>query len=174
LVILAAGGITIGATGSIDADGQSATGANQFNYGLKSRGGGGGGGIVVLASRTSIVNSGTLVARGGMGADGSWNSGSSGPLIQTGPGGGGGGGIINLFAAYIVAGAALVTGGSGGHVGSGQPLGGYAGGGGGSYGSGGSTSDLSNGDGYSGGDGIVSTTITPDPATLFVPNVHFN
>jgi hypothetical protein len=174
LVILAAGGITIGATGSIDADGQSATGANQFNYGLKYSGGGGGGGIVVLASRTSIVNSGTLVARGGMGADGSWNSGSSGPLIQTGPGGGGGGGIINLFAAYIVAGAALVTGGSGGHVGSGQPLGGYAGGGGGSYGSGGSTSDLSNGDGYSGGDGIVSTTITPDPATLFVPNVHFN
>ncbi len=86
LLVLAKDGIEN--NGAIQADGQS---GNAEGAG----GGGGGGGVVILASMTSVINSGTgmITARGGDGEDGD---------TDEAPSGGGGGGIIHLLAPEIV------------------------------------------------------------------------
>jgi hypothetical protein len=129
IVIRAQGGITIGASASIEASGLpgSTFGPPFGGYG------GGGGGVIVLASAGSILNSGTIVARGGNGGDGNAVSG-----LNCG-GGGGGGGIVRLLspnAANVAeTGAVLINAGTGGATqGSGTPSDGYGGGGSGGAG----------------------------------------
>ncbi|MDX6711804.1 MAG: hypothetical protein QOH96_2820 [Blastocatellia bacterium] len=159
LVILAAGGVTIG--GSITADGTGGV----FDYTNFVGRGGGGGGVVVIASRTSITNTGTINARGGVGTDGLGSDSS----VRVG--GGGGGGIVNLLAPVISQGSINVNGGAGG---SGNGLvnagnsGGLGGAGGASGGDGGNEGDTSNSP-TAGGTGRIFATITTDPANLFVP-----
>jgi hypothetical protein len=160
VVILAAGSITINGGGSIHADG----GAGSTGPPTTSSGGGGGGGIIVLASRTSITNSGTLSAQGGAGGDGT-------PQVPGNPNtgfsasGGGGGGIINLIAPVITAGTTSVIGGAAG--GNDNAIG-YASSGGASYGDAGQSGPGPNG----GGAGQVFTKTASDPSTLFVPAVR--
>jgi len=158
IVIAAAGSITIDSGASIHADGGTGT-VNATTTG----GGGGGGGVIVLASKTSITNSGTLSAVGGQGA----NSVSGSPTGTSGSGGGGGG-VINLLAPSISAGTATVAGGAAGN--NSNSSSGYAGGGGGSGGAGGSsgTSVAPT----AGGTGLLLTKIMTDPSTLFVGAVH--
>jgi len=159
LVILAAGGVTI--SGSITADG---TGGVFDSNNFAGRGGGGGG-VVVIASRTSITNTGTINARGGVGTDG------LGASSSVRAGGGGGGGIVNLLAPVISQGSINVSGGAGG---AGNGLldagnsGGFGGAGGASGGDGGNEGDTVNNP-AAGGTGRIFTTITTDPANLFVP-----
>lgn len=164
IVILAEGGITIGAQGIISANGYD----NQVNGG-----GGGGGGVVILASQGSIVNHGSLQAKGGNGQGAGWS-----PMIDHlyyGPGGGGGGGFVNLISpSSITLGATVV---SGGTAGASAPavsfmgdytMGGAAGGA--SYGNGG-TGGAVNADGTvdaasAGQDGAALTTAV-DPVEMF-------
>ncbi len=95
LVVLAAEGVEITATGQIVADGTAGT----------TGGGGGGGGVIVLASPASITSDGLLSAAGG-------NGGQSGSA--DGGGGGGGGGLIHLLSPVVaVSTTPNVKGGSG-------------------------------------------------------------
>jgi len=155
ITILAAGSITVSATGSISAAGMS--GGTYPTSDVPSLYAASAGGIVILASRTSIGNNGTLIATGGNGVDGVVDA--AAPFSA---GGGGGGGIIHLLAPSIIQGTTNVSGGTGGSSGSSNGnamTGGACGGSGGASGATGSP----------GGAGYVFTTITSEPASLFVP-----
>jgi hypothetical protein len=135
-------------TASIFVDGQAS------GCGKGSGNGGGGGGIVVLASRTSITNSGTISAAGGDGQPSD---------VSNGPGGGGGGGIVHLIAPAITAGTLSVGGGVAGVGGTAIPPA-YTRAGG--AGGGGSAGDGGNG-------GAVKTDGTFTAATAGSPGVVF-
>ena len=69
-------------------------------------GGGGGGGIIILASKSQVINAGTISVSGG-------NGGSSTTI--SGPGGGGGGGLVHLVSTAAPSeGTITVTGGAAG------------------------------------------------------------
>jgi len=153
LVILAAGAITIGAAGSIAANGS--VGADE---GTAYGDGGGAGGIIILASGTSITNSGSLVAIGAPGA----------PAVAgiNDAGGGGGGGLIHLLAPSVTAGTRTVT---GGPAGSGSVNGNASAFGGGAMGGNGGTGSNGVSSATNGAGGLSLTTTVTDPATLLVP-----
>jgi hypothetical protein len=160
IVIVAAGSITINATGSIRADGDNGRPAVPSS---SIGGGGGGGGVIVLASRTGITNNGVMTALGGNGANALPD-----PSTGTGASGGGGGGVISLFAPVISVGTAIVNGGA---AGSGiNATSGYGGGGGGSGGAGGSSGAATYA--TAGSPGMTFTKIMADPSYLFVAPVH--
>jgi hypothetical protein len=156
IVILSTGPITISGNGSIRAPGLDGSlngtvgvGSGRVLYGASP------GGIVTLGSRASITNAGSIVANGGKGADGD---------SYWGAGGGGGGGIVHFFAPSVVTGTVDVSGGTGArHGGTSAFVTGAACGG-----SGGSSNKAGN-PGGSGGTGQVFTTISSEPAPLFVP-----
>ena len=151
IVILAMGSIVVNSSGSISAPGPA--GQDQVVAA-------GAGGIVILASRTSISNLGALQATGGNGANQT--------CCNAAAGGGGGGGIVHLIGPSLSAGSANVSGGSGatnpapGNPGWGGPRAGSCGGTGGLF-------DSTTGKGQAGGAGYVFTTISLEPAALFVP-----
>jgi hypothetical protein len=117
------------------------------------------GGIVILASRTSISNLGALKASGGNGADQT--------CCNAAAGGGGGGGIIHLIGPALSLGSANVSGGLGAtHPAPGNRWGGPRAG---SCGGTGGLFDSATGTGQAGGAGYVFTTISAEPAELFVP-----
>ncbi len=89
ITIAAGAALTVGATGAINADGESA-------YSQSQNLGGGGGGFVILGSGSSILVQGSVSARGGS----STKTIIDNPHILFGGGGGGGGGI--LFFAPVV------------------------------------------------------------------------
>ena len=150
LVVLAKAGISN--NGVITADGKTDLGA------------GGGGGVIILASSTSVINAGTLNARGGAG-------GAADVSSNLGAGGGGGGGIVHLIAPTLQTGTYSVAGGAGGAEDAHAPGPSYycagAGGGasGGNGGAGGSTTTKAWA-GTAGSEGYFITTQT-DPAPLF-------
>jgi hypothetical protein len=154
IVILAAGAISIGASGSINANG-----ANGLEEDEAFADGGGAGGIVILASKTSILNSGSINANGGNGANAVSNNNDAA--------GGGGGGLIHLLApgGQLTGGIRNFAGGSAGtgaYNGNGDGFGGGAlagNGGAGAYGS----------SATAGTAGLSLVTTVADPATLFVP-----
>jgi hypothetical protein len=119
----------------------------------------------VIASRTGIVNSGTINARGGESTDVAGAAGS---------GGGGGGGIVHLLAPVITEGAIDVSGGPPGTVASGVTSGthtaGAGGGGSGGNGGGGGGVPANNptnpGQGQPGDPGLVLMDVV-DPTSLF-------
>lgn len=95
LVVRAAGAISN--TGSILAKGDNGSGQGD---------GGGGGGVVVLASKTSLVQSGTVDCSGGAGANGD---------TVNAAGGGGGGGVVMMVAPSVTdSGTFGISGGAGG------------------------------------------------------------
>jgi hypothetical protein len=149
VVIASVGAMSVGAAGGITAAGGngSADAGAGFAYG------GGGGGVIVIASKTSIVNSGFINARGGNGV-----AGSSGNYTSSG---GGGGGVIHFLApsGTVTAGTTNVLGGAVGGIDNGA---GYAGGGGASGGNGG-------GPAAGGSAGLIFTTAVADPSTVFFP-----
>jgi hypothetical protein len=153
--VLAAGSINVGASGQINADGQS----------TPTQGGGGGGGVVILASRVGVTDAGSITCRGGAG-------GSS--TDTSGPHGGGGGGIIHFLAPNIAAGATDVGGGAAGQI-VGQVTNPFRGGGaagGASKGLGGAGGSVPSGNpstptaAQAGNAGIVFQTVVSDPASL--------
>ena len=154
LRIFAAGSITI--SGSIVASGTSGQSATA----LSSSVGGGAGGILILASKTSISNSGAITANGGAGGNGITG------VAPSGASGGGGGGIIHLLSPANTAGTLSVSGGAGG--GSPGATSSFAGGGGACGGNGGA-SGLASAGGVGGSTGLTFTTTVTDPATLIVP-----
>jgi hypothetical protein len=158
ITVIAQGAITV--SGSIHAHGTAGTAPTNMN---STGGGGGGGGVIVLASKTSIDNTGTLGAVGGAGADGSSSNGRSGS-------GGGGGGVINLLSpSNTTSGGTLAV--AGGAAGSDNGVtAGYGGGGGGSGGAGGQSGATSNPTAGSTGQTFVQTVT--DPATLFLAALH--
>lgn len=102
LTVIAKGNITNSLGAFIDATGNSGgTGS-----------GGGGGGAIIFASSTSIINSGILQARGGIG--GSAANATSAGILSFGNGGGGGGGVIHLISPVITSGAVDLSGGAAG------------------------------------------------------------
>jgi hypothetical protein len=100
IVACSVGALTIGASGSITANGVNGGAATSDSSG----GGGGSGGTISLNSQTSITNSGTLTATGGNGGNGA----------GAGGGGGGGGGYIQYVSPSNTNGTRTVTGGSAG------------------------------------------------------------
>ncbi len=149
--LLATGSIVIAPNGSI-----SAPGADGDPNTAWSRAGSGG--VLILGSRTAIINLGSLKAKGGNGAN---------QLHWFAAGGGGGGGIVHLLGPSLTPGNYDVSGGAAatqdapdydGHVSSGLGCGG----------SGGSSRPQPLGS-EPGGTGQVFTTITAEPAALFVP-----
>jgi hypothetical protein len=151
IVLLAMGSIGVTSSGSISALGPA--GQDQVVAAAA-------GGIVILASRTSISNLGALKADGGNGADQT--------CCNAAAGGGGGGGIIHLIGPSLFAGSADVSGGSGAtHPAPGSP--GWGGPRAGSCGGTGGLFDSTTGKGQAGGPGYVFTTISSEPAALFVP-----
>jgi hypothetical protein len=161
IAIYAGGAVSI--SGSIHADGGGA--------GIDSDSqsdGGGAGGIIVIASKTSIDNSGTLSAEGGTG-----NAYAAESSSTYSAGGGGGGGIIHLLSPINTAGTTVVT---GGVAGSGSTSSGYGGGGGGACGGNGGAGTINNGNNSTvisspaaGSSGNVFTDTVTDPATLILP-----
>lgn len=150
IVILAMGSIVVNASGSISALGP----AGQDGVVPAAAGG-----IVILASRTSISNLGALKASGGNGADQT--------CCNAAAGGGGGGGIIHLIGPALSLGSANVSGGLGAtHPAPGNRWGGPRAG---SCGGTGGLFDSATGTGQAGGAGYVFTTISAEPAELFVP-----
>lgn len=118
LMAAASGALSVGASGTIKADGQAGS-AGVSNSG---GGGGGSGGIIALYSATSItLNTGSnIYARGGAGG----NSGNS----SSGEGGGGGGGkVIRVAPSITGAGTVTVTGGAAGTGGGGTAAAGSGG-----------------------------------------------
>jgi hypothetical protein len=81
LRLLCSGALSVGATGSIIADGADGSAGS----------GGGGGGLVLLASRTQISMAGAVSATGGAGGAATTVASSN---VTSGPGGGGAGGIL--------------------------------------------------------------------------------
>ena len=147
VVIVAAGAVTVGAAGTINANGGvgTADGTALFAYG------GGGGGLVVLASQTSVTNSGTINAKGGNG---------TAPLgANYSAGGGGGGGVVHLLGPTVTLGTVSAIAGSAGGADNGL---GFAGGGGAGGGNGGAVATAGSG-------GLIFTTVLANPGTLFVP-----
>ena len=147
VVIVAAGAITVGVAGTINANGGAGTadGTALFAYG------GGGGGLVVLASQTSVTNSGTINAKGGNGAA---------PLgANYSAGGGGGGGVVHLLGPTLTLGTVSATPGAAGGADNGL---GFAGGGGAGGGNGGALATAGSG-------GLIFTTVQVNPGTLFIP-----
>jgi hypothetical protein len=156
IVILAAGAITIGGTGSIKAPGSDGSLSGTFNVGSSSLlYAASPGGIVILGSRSSIINAGSITANGGKGADGD---------SYWGAGGGGGGGIVHFFAPSIASGTVDVSGGGGASHG-----GTYAFVVGGACGGSGGSSNTAGKPGGPGGTGQVFKTTTSEPAAFFVP-----
>lgn len=98
LIACSVGAMTVGASGTINANG----GAGAAGTGGAGGGGGGGGGTVSLNSQTSIANSGTISCAGGNGAN------------DTAGGGGGGGGYIQFISPSNTNGTRTVSGGSAG------------------------------------------------------------
>jgi hypothetical protein len=163
--VLCAGGVVN--QGSISAHGTGAPGPAR---------GGGGGGFILLASGTSVSNSGALIANGGAG----------GALLATdsnstgfAAGGGGGGGIVHLIAPSATnSGSITVNGGAGGSAGGAGSISGFVylggGSGGGSGGAGGDGGTVNPGNigndsttaGGAGAQGLALTT-TADPAALW-------
>ncbi|MFL5789209.1 MAG: hypothetical protein ACJ748_14210 [Flavisolibacter sp.] len=92
--ILAQGNITI--SGTILANGNSATNPQTAGLGIQGAGGGAGG-LIVLLCKGTLTQTGTLQANGGNGSSGFDGNGGS----AEGGGGGGGGGIIILSASTI-------------------------------------------------------------------------
>lgn len=118
LLAAASGALSVGASGTINADGQAGSAGNTNSGG----GGGGSGGVVALYSATSItLNTGSnIYARGGAGG----NSGNS----SSGNGGGGGGGkVIRVAPSITGAGTVTVTGGAAGTGGGGTATAGSTG-----------------------------------------------
>jgi hypothetical protein len=155
IVILSQGALTIPSGGSITANGTVGVFVNGLEAGA---GGGGAGGIIILASKTSVTNSGELDAVGAAGAASGLNS----QGIPYDSGGGGGGGVIHLLApsGEITSGPWFTGGGiqgGGGDQGAGDGF------------SGGACGGSGGGDGKAGSYGLRFTTIVADPATLFVP-----
>ncbi len=105
LKVCAIGAITIGASGTIDASGQAGT----ANTGAGGKAGGGGaGGTVLLASQTSITQTGTASVAGGNGGNGGASS------AGQGGGGGGGGYYVRISPSNTGAGSITTTAGTGG------------------------------------------------------------
>lgn len=138
--------------------------------------GGGAGGFVILASNESVVNSGTIEARGG---DGGVLEATDATFNGHGPGGGGGGGIVHLIAPVVTnSGSVTVSGGAGGPAGGAGAItglvydgGGGGGGSGGAGGDGGTVNPGGIGDdsttaGEAGDPGQIITTVA-DPASLY-------
>lgn len=150
LVVLARAGIHNG--GAIIAEGES-------HYS------GGGGGIIILASPASVVNKGTINAKGADGAPA-----GDEPEWSVGAGGGGGGGIIHLLSPSIEAGSYSVAGGNKGAGNSSDPGNKYCSGGGGGAtgGSGGDGGDVISVH-YPANNGLAGyfITSTVDPTGLF-------
>ena len=156
IAVLSTGPISITGNGSISAPGldKSPVGPGGIPFPATP------GGIVILGSRASITNAGGIIANGGKGADGN---------ISWGGGGGGGGGIVHFLAPSIVSGTVDVSGGSGGQNSTGTDgldMGGGAMGG--SCGGSGGNAGYLNFAAGPGGTGQVFTTITSEPAALFV------
>lgn len=104
------GALRILAMGSIE----NANGAEIIADGEGGEGAGGGGGLIVLASMTSVDNTGAIMARGGDGEDSD---------TDEAPSGGGGGGIVHMLAPSVDnSGAVDVGGGLGGGISAGSPL----------------------------------------------------
>lgn len=82
LIIIAAGTVTIGATGTVSANGGNGGSAGGVNQ--SSGGGGAGGGRIIILSAGAYSNSGTVQANGGTGGAGQGANGRAG-----GPGGAG-------------------------------------------------------------------------------------
>jgi hypothetical protein len=162
VVIIALGSITIGATGTIRADGAN---GNAAVPSTSIGGGGGGGGVIILASKTGITNGGTISAVGGKGADAL--AGATGSA----PSGGGGGGVVNLLAPTITNGAINVSGGAAGSGTNSNANTAFGGGGGGSGGAGGNSGNIGT-NAAAGGTGSIYTKVTSDPSPLFVSPVH--
>jgi hypothetical protein len=155
ITIIAAGSITINSGAFIHADGTAGCAVNPNTTG----GGGGGGGVLVLASKTSITNSGTLTAVRGAGAN---------SISGTGASGGGGGGVINLLSpSNTGAGTLTVTGGA---AGTGADSSGFAGSGGGSGGAGGHSGTST--PAAAGGLGQTFAQTIVDPASLLAAAAH--
>jgi len=159
LALLCKQGIIVLAAGVVNVDGAAG------NAGA----GGGSGGLAILATNGTILNQGTIRARGGAG----------GALSNTsGAGGGGGGGIINLVASSIqITGGLLVTGGTGAVAGgpisgvyrSGGGAGGSLGGVGGNGGSVSNTSNTSTaGANGANGQAFQTTVIGADVAAILL------
>jgi hypothetical protein len=165
-VVICQGAISNLAGGIISADG--------LDGGQLGRGGGGGG-IVVLASKTSVLNQGTITAVGGAGALLDPDDGSNG----YGPGGGGGGGIIQMIAPSVSnSGTFNVAGGIGGTAGGAGSItamfyigGGGGGASGGDGGNGGNVNpgNIGNNSTSAGQNGTLGKTflITADPTSLY-------
>jgi hypothetical protein len=149
-VIRAQGGIAIGATGIISADGSNgANGSTSTQFGGTPGGtGGGAGGFIILASQNNITNTGTVHANGGSGGNG----------VGANSGGGGGGGIIHLLspnANTVSGGTFTVAGGAAGTITGASP-----GGGGGACGGGGGWQNVAGSIGH-----LIRTQV--DPSGLF-------
>lgn len=159
ITILARGPIVVTATGIINAD------ARPFGVLIAGSGGGGGGagGVIILASKTSVTNSGSLSAQGADGCPSGTND---------GPGGGGSGGIAHLLSPTApVTGAVTLTGGQPGTVGGAFTGTERAGGGGGGAcasggGTGGSAGVSNPVAGTAGGPGKILASQV-DPTSLF-------
>lgn len=159
LALLCKQGITILGAGAVLADGSDGSAGS----------GGGSGGLIVLATNGTILNQGTLRAKGGSGGTTSTTSGS---------GGGGSGGIINMVASSIQnTGGLIVTGGAGapaaGSITGLWRSGGGAGGSPGGIGGNGGTVTNSSNTSTAGGNGsngqVFQTTVTgADVAALLL------
>lgn len=101
---LSSGALSVGASGTINADGQAGAAGVTGSCG----GGGGSGGVICLYSGTSItLNTGSnIFARGGAGGNGAGG--------QAGGGGGGGGKVVRVAPSITGAGTVTVTGGAAG------------------------------------------------------------
>ncbi|PIR21009.1 MAG: hypothetical protein COV45_03235, partial [Deltaproteobacteria bacterium CG11_big_fil_rev_8_21_14_0_20_47_16] len=97
IIISSGGSITIGATGSIVANGNAGVASGA------SRGGGGSGGLIKLLG-TTVTNSGSLTASGGVGGNGTINGG----------GGGGAGRVSISYNTAFTPGTITTVGGAGG------------------------------------------------------------
>jgi hypothetical protein len=161
LTIIAQGSITNALGGLIRATGNSGGSGS----------GGGGGGVLILASPTSIVNSGIIEARGGLGGPAA--NATSTNILSFGNGGGGGGGVVHLISPAITSGAVDLSGGAAGSTTTqltqtfrcGGGGGGASGGGGGTGGDVPAGSPVSSGGSSAGDTGELVQTIA-DPTSL--------
>jgi hypothetical protein len=130
LVIRAAGAITVGSGGGINADGATAlpetvSGSASGTTVQAPGSGGGGGGVLILASQTSFTNSNVISAQGGAGANAFYSPppppGYQYNYLLLPGGGGGGGGLVHILAPSISAGNIILSGGAAGAATTGNP-----------------------------------------------------
>ena len=153
------GSVTVLASDSLSNEGLISANGSNGSGGT----GGGAGGFVILASKTSVSNTGTITTVGG-------NGGNS--TASSGAGGGAGGGVVHLLAPSIASGTITLTGGAAGSTTTAvsATFRAAGGGGGASGGNGGYGSDVEATNfqlGASAGSTGVSFSTIGDPTGLF-------